>query len=42
MRFGKEEQTSVPRPEPDNKSKINSKKISKKIGEYIDYEDVNK
>jgi large-conductance mechanosensitive channel len=42
MRYGKEEQTSVPRPEPDNKSKINNKKISKEIGEYIDYEDVNK
>jgi large-conductance mechanosensitive channel len=41
-RYGKEEHTSVPRPEPDKRSKINSKKISKEIGEYVDYEDVNK
>jgi large-conductance mechanosensitive channel len=42
MRYGEEEHTSVPKPEPDKRSKINSKKISKEIGEYIDYEDVNK
>jgi len=42
MRYGKEEQTSVPRSEPDNKSNIKNKKISKEIGEYVDYEDVDK
>jgi len=42
MRYGEEKHTSVPGPDPDKRSKIDSKKISKEIGEYVDYEDVNK
>ena len=42
MRYGEKEHTSIPRPEQDKRSKINGKKISKEIGEYVDYEDVNK
>jgi hypothetical protein len=37
MRFGEEKPTSV-----SGQEKIKSKKISKEIGEYIDYEDVKK
>lgn len=42
MRFGEEKQPSQQKPEPDQSSKSNSKKVSKEIGEYIDYEDVDK
>ena len=42
MRFGEEEQPSQQKPEPDQSSKSNSKKVSKEIGEYVDYEDVDK
>jgi hypothetical protein len=37
MRFGEEKPTSV-----SGQEKIKSKKISKEIGEYVDYEDVKK
>lgn len=42
MRFGENAQPSQGKPEPGQKSKPENKKISKKIGEYIDYEDVDK
>jgi hypothetical protein len=29
-------------PEPEKKSKISSKGVSKEVGEYIDYEEVDK
>lgn len=41
MYFGKKE-TSTRVPGPEKKSKISSKRVSKEIGEYVDYEDVDK
>jgi len=42
MRFGEEERPSQQKSGPDQSSKSNSKKVSKEIGEYVDYEDVDK
>jgi hypothetical protein len=33
---------AVHKPEQDKNSKTNSKKVSKKIGDYIDYEEIKK
>jgi hypothetical protein len=42
MRFGDNGEASVRRSEPEKKSNLDSKRVSKKIGEYIDYEEVDK
>lgn len=42
MRLGKAEDPTIRRSEPDKSGKVADKKISKKIGEYIDYEEVAK
>jgi len=42
IRFGQEEKPSDRKPGQEKKSKINSKGVSKEIGEYIDYEEVDK
>jgi large-conductance mechanosensitive channel len=41
IRMGEGEKPAPKRPEPDKK-KPPSKKVSKEIGEYIDYEDIKK
>ena len=42
VRYWEEDKPSKRMPEPDKGSKINSKGISKEVGEYIDYEEVDK
>jgi hypothetical protein len=42
VRYGNEENTSNTMKETDKQSNLPDKKISKKIGEYIDYEEVDK
>lgn len=42
QRYGETAEASQPKTEPDQSSKPNSKKVSKEIGEYVDYEDVDK
>jgi large-conductance mechanosensitive channel len=42
VRYGEEEEFSTRRPEPEKRSKMSSKGVSKEIGEYIDYEEVDK
>lgn len=42
LRLGEEDKPSSGRSETDNKSKPNSKKVSKEIGEYVDYEELDK
>ena len=42
IRYGAEEKPSVNTRGPDSTSRTGSKVVSKKIGEYIDYEDVKK
>lgn len=39
MRYGREDTSSSQRPEP-GKNNDTNKKVSKKIGEYVDYEEV--
>jgi large-conductance mechanosensitive channel len=41
IRFSNEEEPSRLNKEPDKKNNIPVKKISKEVGEYIDYEDVD-
>jgi large-conductance mechanosensitive channel len=41
-KYRKAEQSSVHKSEQGEDGKINSKGVSKKIGEYIDYEDIDK
>jgi hypothetical protein len=41
IRYGKDETLSARSDESDKKNKAVNKKISKKIGEYIDYEEVD-
>jgi hypothetical protein len=41
VRFGKDDQTTNIK-EQGNKEKMHSKKVSKRIGEYIDYEEIKK
>lgn len=41
IRFGKEDQQTNINTQG-NRDKIHSKKVSKKIGEYIDYEEIKK
>jgi hypothetical protein len=42
VRYWTEEEPSSGSPGPEKKNKITNKKISKKIGEYIDYEELKK
>jgi large-conductance mechanosensitive channel len=42
MRFGEKNEPSSHISEQEKKSKVNSQVVSKKIGEYIDYEEVDK
>ncbi|MCX6253205.1 MAG: hypothetical protein NTV31_01865 [Bacteroidia bacterium] len=42
IRFGKDEEPVTRMSEPEKKNKINNKGVSKKIGEYIDYEEIEK
>jgi len=41
-KFREAEKSSLHKSEPEKDSKINNKGVSKKIGEYIDFEDVDK
>lgn len=41
-KYGKEEASTVNRMESEKEKKIPGKKVSKEIGEYVDYEDVDK
>jgi len=42
MRFGEEEKSSSGNPDPERKNDISVKRISKEIGEVIDYEELDK
>lgn len=42
MRFGEEKGPATHIPDPGKKSKENSQGVSKKIGEYVDFEEVDK
>jgi hypothetical protein len=42
IRFGKDEEPATRMSESEKKNKINNKGVSKKIGEYIDYEEIDK
>jgi hypothetical protein len=42
LRMGKEEEPAIRPPEPRKNKIVPEKKISKKIGEYIEYEEINK
>jgi hypothetical protein len=41
VKLGKNDEPSIPRTEPGSGSKITSKKVSKEVGEYVDYEEVD-
>ena len=41
IRYAEGERPVTHRPEPEKESKINSKKVSKEIGEYVDYEEID-
>jgi hypothetical protein len=42
LKLGEEKVPSKRRSEPEKENKISSKRVSKKIGEYVDYEDITK
>jgi len=42
MRFGEQEKTLSNKPDPGRKDNISGKRISKEIGEVIDYEELDK
>lgn len=42
MRFGEEDKHSSKNQTPENNDSFTTKKVSKKIGEYVDYEEVDK
>jgi hypothetical protein len=42
IKFGEEGKTLTDKHKPDEKAKTPSKKISKRIGEYVDYEEIRK
>jgi len=41
VRYGEKDTLSSQKTEPDKNSKIVSKRVSKEIGEYVDYEEVD-
>jgi large-conductance mechanosensitive channel len=42
VKYTNEKETSINRSEQDNRSNISRKGVSKKVGEYVDYEEVDK
>jgi hypothetical protein len=42
MRYGEKEKPLTSRPDQQEGSKIKDKRISKRMGEYVDYEEVKK
>lgn len=42
MRYGQEDSQSAQNQTPGNNDKGSTKKVSKKIGEYVDYEEVDR
>jgi hypothetical protein len=42
IRYSNEEESPKLKKDPDNSSNITTKKISKEVGEYIDYEEIDK
>jgi hypothetical protein len=42
IKFGKEDKSSTNIHQQGGKDKVTSKKVSKEIGEYIDYEEIKK
>jgi hypothetical protein len=42
IKYGEERRPSAGKPEPEKENKMVSKKVSKEIGEYIDYEEIKK
>ena len=42
VRFGQENKSSVDKQKAVNKDKVPQKKVSKEVGEYIDYEEIKK
>lgn len=42
IKYAEEEVGSTPGPKQEKGSKITSKGVSKKVGEYVEYEEVNK
>jgi hypothetical protein len=42
VRYSDEEKPPTPMSEPEKRNDLTNKKISKKIGEYIEYEEVDK
>jgi hypothetical protein len=42
LRLGKEEEPAIRQPEPRKNKNVPEKKVSKQIGEYVDYEEINK
>jgi large-conductance mechanosensitive channel len=42
MRFGNDSEPEKPIKNPDNTGKPETKKISKNVGEYVDYEEISK
>lgn len=42
VRFNEEEKRSADKHTPEKKDKVPVKKVSKEIGEYIDYEEIKK
>jgi hypothetical protein len=42
MRYGQEDSQSTQKQTPEKKDSSSTKKISKKIGEYVDYEEVDR
>jgi len=42
IKFGKDDKSSTNLHQQGSKDKVTSKKVSKKIGEYIDYEEIKK
>lgn len=42
IKFGEEGKITTDKHKPDERGKTQSKKISKRIGEYVDYEEIRK
>jgi hypothetical protein len=42
LRIGREEEPAIRPPEPQKNKTVPDKKVSRKIGEYVEYEEINK
>jgi hypothetical protein len=42
VRYANEEESSKLKKDPDKSSNLPNKKVSKEVGEYIDYEEIDK